>query len=165
MSTQLAELCRRWQEWATIADTSEDGWESDFPQWQSLMAAAKATMRDAKLQLAQLQQLELCWQVSEESEELAEYARAHYVDCWPLLLELAKSKNPRVRWQAYAVLPAGGTVSERALRQGLEDPDAYCRRRALLALAQLHPQDAPELRARFRQDPDPYIRQVALELK
>ena len=165
MSNRLAELCRAWQQWATIADSSEDGWESDFPQWQSLMSSAKEYMRDAQLQIPNLPGLELCWQISEESEEMADYARAHYVDCWPVLMELAKSKNPRVRWQAYSVLPAGGIVSERILRQGLNDSDPYCRRRALLALAQLKPRDSAELRARFLQDSDPYIQKAATEFK
>ena len=36
--------------------------------------------------------------------------------------------------------------------------DAYCRRRALISLARLHPHDAQQLAEQFLHDTDPYMR-------
>lgn len=60
-----------------------------------------------------------------------------------------------------------GSTGPRAaglLRAGLDDPDPYARRRALLSLARDEPGDARQLAERFLRDPDPCLRQAALEM-
>jgi len=43
MNTEMFDrLFDRWRAWASTTDRSEDGWESDFPEWPDLIAAAGA---------------------------------------------------------------------------------------------------------------------------
>ena len=165
MNTDLVSLCRAWDEWALTADRSEDGWQSDFPQWNKLMSSACAAMLDAKAHHTMYPQIELCWQVSEETEDLVECARKHIEDCWEVVQQLAHSRQPDVRWQVFSVLPTAGRRGEPLLRAGLNDSDAYCRRRALMALGELGPEDALELKKRFLQDSDAGVRHAAASLK
>ena len=64
-----------------------------------------------------------------------------------------------------SILPDAGRRGEAMLRAGLNDADPYCRRRALLALIHLAPEDAPQLRERFLQDPDAGVRQAAASMR
>ena len=164
MADNLTLLTRAWQAWAPTADQSEDGWQSDFPDWRILMALACDAMRDAELQSVHLMQIEQCWAWSEETEDLLDCAVDAIDICWPVLTRLVRSDAASVRWQVYAALAAGGPGAKAYLRAGLDDSDGYCRRRALLALAQLEPGDAADLQRRFRNDSDPYMRQVAASL-
>ena len=141
MVTELVELCEQWQEWASAADQSEDGWQSDFPRWSALISAACSEMTDPQDQQTFLPQIELCWRISEETEDMADFAKEQIEDCWPVLVLLAQSEFAEVRWQVYSVLPLFGSNVEPLLRVALNDPDAYCKRRALMSLASLHPRD------------------------
>jgi hypothetical protein len=164
-SPQLINLCQAWQEWAFSADQSEDGWQSDFPHWSELMSAACAAMIDDEARQTFFPQIELCWRISEETEDMADFAKEHVQDCWPVLVRLVHSEFPEVRWQVFAVLASGGRQAETLLRAGLNDPNTYCRRRALIALGQFGPKDALELKTRFLQDSDPGMRQAAASIK
>ncbi len=164
MTSPLRDLCRRWQEWAAGADKPEDGWQSDFPAWNELMEAAIAVMARGSLSDDELSDIELCWAISEETENLADYAREHLDQCWDTLRRLARSDDPAVRWQVYDVLGSAGRRADDLLRRAIEDPDPYSRRRAILSLARIHPPDAKRLAQRFAHDDDPYIRTAALEL-
>ncbi len=61
----LGELLEAWNTWSAGADRSEDGWESDFPNWQALMDAARAAMLRGDPAF-----LDECFTLSEEDEEL-----------------------------------------------------------------------------------------------
>lgn len=165
MGTELIELCEQWQKWASAADQSEDGWQSDFPRWSALISAACAAMTDPQGQHTFLAQIELCWRISAETEDMPDFAKEQVADCWPVLVLLAQSEFAEVRWQVYSVLPLCGSNAEPLLRVALHDLDAYCKRRALLSLAFLHPKDSMALKARFIRDTDPYIRRAAEEFK
>ena len=128
------------------------------------MTAAASLMTRSDLTEEDIQILETCWQMSEEDEDLADYAKTNLASCWQTLIRLIASRLPEVRWQVYDVLGEGGNKAERWLRQGLDDENSYCRRRAILSVAKVAPQDAKTIAARFVNDPDPYIRQVASEL-
>lgn len=142
MARDLEMLCSDWEHWAATADRSEDGWQSDFPAWNELMESATAAMADSIASQERRRCLELCWAISEEGEELADYAREHVDECMAVLNYLARSPNPSVRWQVYDVLSLGGERAEQLLRDALDDPDPYSRRRAILALTRLRPKDA-----------------------
>lgn len=157
-------LLAKWQQWSRTADQSEDGWQACFPEWESLMTAAALLMAYSDLTDEEVQLVETCWQMSEEDEDLADYAKANLASCWPTLTRLIASHFPEVRWQVYEVLGEGGNKAESWLRRGLDDENAYCRRRALLGMAKVAPQDAKTIAGRFVNDLDPYIRQIASEL-
>jgi HEAT repeat protein len=108
------------------------------------MGAAIAAMTQLAVRDEGFKDIEWCWAISEEGEELADYAKGHVEQCREALRRLATSTHRDVRWQVYSVLGVAGhrPEAERLLRAGLDDPDPYCRRRALLALARLAPHDA-----------------------
>lgn len=164
MDTKLMEFYADWQRWADAADQSENGWEADYPCWDELIDAAITTMTSDGIDEQLLQLVAACWAISNESEVLADYARDHLEECWPVVVTVARSSFPNARWQAYDVLPHAGERAEPVLREGLDDPDPYCRRRAILALARLHPADAAAIARRFTEDDDEYIRRAAAEL-
>jgi HEAT repeat protein len=160
----LKKLSSEWQLWALHADKNEDGWQSDFPQWLELMNAAYEVIRLSDTSSQVLQVLELCWAISEEGEELLEFTIGHIDECWPTVQALAKSDLPVCRWQVYDAASAAGKKAELLLLKGLKDDDAYARRRAVLALARIKPDNARKLTEDIVKDSDPYVRQVSLEM-
>ncbi len=128
------------------------------------MQAAKLAMLDLFPSPSDLKLVEQCWAISEEGEDLADYARDHIEECWVALTSLSTSTDATVRWQVYAVLGSAGSRAEGILRKGTEDTDAYCRRRALLSLAAIRPDDLEQLLGISLQDEDAYVRQVATEI-
>lgn len=122
-------------------------------------------MVEPSLTEEEIKNVELCWSISEETEDMADFAREHIERCRQPLSLLAQSSFPQVRWQVYSVLGSAGSGAEGLLRAGLEDPDAYCRRQAILALARLRPPDAGALADRFAEDQDPYIRQASVQMR
>jgi HEAT repeat protein len=128
------------------------------------MRAAEAAMLRRSLSAGELSDLELCWAISSEDETLADFAGGHLERCWGVLRQLAASRRQDVRWQVFSVLASAGPRAEGLLRAGLDDPDPYARRRALLSLAHLAPANARQLAERFLRDPDPYLRQAAIEM-
>jgi len=163
-TSKVKDLLAKWQEWSQSADRSEDGWQACFPDWIPLMAAAATLMTQRITTDEELQLVETCWQMSEEDEYLADYAKANFALCRATVIRLITSRFPEVRWQVYEVLGEGGDGAERWLRHALDDEDSYCRRRAILSLAKILPGDADKIAARFINDPDPYIRQVVSDL-
>lgn len=157
----MSELFARWQAWSVTADRSEQGWESDFPEWVALIAAAAQAMREPD---PPIEILEACWDNSQCCQELADDALDDIAACWPALQQLAESTRPGCRWQVYYVASAMGPEADALLRHGLADPDSYARRRALLALANLHPPDAQAIAEPFLSDADPYFRQAAIQM-
>jgi hypothetical protein len=109
--------------------------------------------------------LEKCWLLSEEDEWCAEHVRknpSHYLE---LLTALAKSKYSSVRWQVYASLEAAGPVGLHLLESGMTDPDAYARRRAILALAKAQPSMVLHRMEELCHDPDEVNRRIFSRLK
>ena len=164
MSADLSSLFEDWKSWRSTADQSEEGWESDFPRWQALLDAARHTMMQTELTTEMVATLAECWSADQEDEELLQFAADHPRDCWAALQSLAKSNLPGCRWQVYEAVASMGAPAEPMLRLGLADPDAYARRRALLSLARLRPADARLIAEMFLKDPDPYMRQAAIEM-
>ena len=97
-------------------------------------------------------------------EHLADYARHHIDLCWDILRLLTESAYSSTRWQVYDVLSCAGRKAENLLKKGIQDPDDYCKRRALLSLARLSPNDAKEITERFCKHEDPYMRQAAFHM-
>jgi hypothetical protein len=164
MAASLRDLCRDWEKWAATADRNVDGWQEEYPAWPDLMEAATAAMRRRRPSTEGLRDIELCWAISNEGGHLERYAEEHIDQCWEILSYLVTSIYPDARWQAYSVLGFAGQRAETLLRAGLEDPDSYCRRRALLSLANLEPQDAKQIAEQFLINADPYLRLAALTM-
>lgn len=164
MARVLSESYADWERWAADADTSEPGWQANYPAWSSLIGLAVATLTAPPLTDAARDDIERCWVISEETGELASSAEERIDQCWELLSQLARSGSATVRWQVYTVLPRARQRAEPLLRAGLDDPDPYCRRRALFGLLPLQPPDARQLAERFLHDTVPYLRQAAIRM-
>lgn len=162
--SRFQELVEAWRAWALTADRSEEGWQSDFPGWSALIEEAARTMFQGTIDPLSLDLLAECWAASEEGEELLECARDRVDDCWPVIEALARSELAACRWQIYEAAASGGPKAEVLLRNGLHDSDMYARRRAVLALARSRPHDARALAESLMINPDPYIRQAAIEM-
>jgi hypothetical protein len=160
----LKDLCNNWRAWAKSAEKSEDGWQSFYPKWDELMETAKLAMLQSSRDSEILMEIEFCWSISEETEDLAEFAKENIEECIDILEILSNSHDKNVRWQVYSAFGTAGRKAELFLRKGLCDPDLYCRRRALLSMAQISPGDSKELAVKFMNDPDPYMRQASIEL-
>ena len=161
---KLDNLYLEWKAWATSANRDEDGWESDFPKWEELITAAIEVMQ-MPVKDSDLEILENCWAISEENEELMEYASEHIDQCWDVVEALIKSSNPKCRWQAVVAASEAGEQAESLLRKSLQDSDSYVRRRALLCLKKFSLPDAKTIREQMKNDPDPYVKKVALEIE
>lgn len=162
----LQGIFARWKLWSESADQTEEGWESDFPEWDKLMDAALATIVEATFGDATAATISECFSISEEGEDLLGRIRARGREAVRGLALLADSERPSCRWQVYEALGdlKDCSLAESLLRRGLADEDNYARRRAILALSRLSPVDARDLVARFIGDSDPYIRQASIEL-
>ena len=160
----LTELVRNFTQWASSADQSEDGWQSDFPAWNEMINLACSAMLEGGDE-SQFGLIEFCWHMSEETEDMQDYAKDHIHSCQLIVKKLARSTEPSVRWQAYSAIGILGEDADSTLRLGIMDDDPYCMRRAILALAEIEPPDSSELRVRFMNHEDPLIRQAAKEFK
>ncbi len=153
-----------WRKWTITANQNEEGWQTDFPDWSSLIEEAARVMTREVIDPSELSLLVECWIASEEDEELLERLRGQVDDCWKMMETLATLAPPACRWQLYEVASTGNSKAEMFLRNGLNDTDSYARRRAILSLARRNPDDAQKLAETLMIDSDPYIRQAAVEM-
>lgn len=166
---ELHDIYTAWKTWSQsdagrkAREQGGDGWEALFPNWTELMEAAKSAMMSGCPSPTQLEVLANCWRISHEDEDLLFWAKDHIQTVFPVLIRLAGSEHRDTRWQIFDAL-GNSAQAENILRHALEDPDSYCRRRALLALARRKPVDAHLLAQRFAEDPDPHMRLAALEM-
>src|SRR5512138_1405089 len=100
-NNELRVLFEDWKRWCATADHSDDGWESDYPRWQTLIEAASKAMMQGQTTQETLAILADCWSASQEDEELLSFACDHLNECWPTLQMLAQSSLPGCRWQVY----------------------------------------------------------------
>lgn len=156
---RLQEMLRSWTDWSKNASKDENGWQSDYPQWELLMDACRTEMEaiENTMQI-DYDGIEKCWQISEESEELADFAQERIASLMPILHRLARSTYPEVRWQVYAVLASKSHAGHQILTEGLLDKHPYARRRAIISLATAYPSEIPSLITRFGHDEDSLIR-------
>lgn len=164
LGSRFRVLNEAWRTWAATADRSEEGWQSGFPEWYALIEEAARAMTRQDIDPSELSLLAECWVASEEDEELLERTQCQVDDCWRMMEALAASAPPACRWQLYQLASAGDSRADVFLRHGLRDMDGYARRRAVLALAPRKPHDARILAETFMIDPDPYMRQAAIEM-
>ena len=164
MMETLKKKYKDWEKWASAADKSENGWQSDYPAWSDLMATAISAMTQKSPSHEDIKYIDKCWAISGEDEELADHVKEHIDPCWDILHQLTRSAYPDTRWQVYEVLGYAGPKGEGLLRKGLLDADSYCKRRALLSLVRLQPDDARQIANQFVQDPDSDMRLASIEM-
>ena len=166
MESDIERRYKDWEAWAITADQSDDGWQEDYPRprWRLLMDAAICEMTQQFPNRENILYVDKCWAISEEGGHLADYAKCHIDLCWDVLCLLTESAYSSTRWQVYDVLSCAGRKAENLLRKGLQDPDDYCKRRALISLARLNPHDAKEITERFCKHECPYMRQVSFDM-
>jgi HEAT repeat protein len=162
--TRFQQAVDEWKQWAATADRSENGWETDFPQWPALVEVASQAMTDAEASPRELELLSFCWSISDETEELSSAAAEQNDQCLPALEHIAAHGDQRARWQVFAAIELVNERTKKLLETGLSDPDLYCRRRAVLSWARLGlPNQKQIIEANIRHS-DPYLRQATLDL-
>lgn len=161
--SELSEWLQRWAAWSGGADRAENGWQSDFPEWDVLLGACKRAMMSEN-SLSQLEDIARCWALSEEDEELAEYARSRLNSVAQIVAALSSHPDPDVRWQAIDVIGDSddGWAAD-VLRRGFTDEESYVRQRSFLAFARRRSVDMALIDAVLR-DESPHVRRVAWEL-
>ena len=160
--TSLGRQLGEWAQWSRQADSGEDGWETMFPGWRELAKECQRAMLSPNA-LDQVDHIAECWRISEEAEEMAEFARKHVSALATMLVELCRACHPDVRWQAIDVIGDTTIGFEATFRAAFIDPDPYVRQRAFLAFAR-HRLVDHEMLKRVLSDPGPYVRRVAWEL-
>ena len=164
---QAEELLTKFDQWAASADRSDDGWESDFPQWRELMRQAEQVMTQEHPSDRALSALGRCWALSHEDEVCADWAREHIHDGYvrDTVFRLTASTDPHTRWQAYDALNGLQILDNETqdiLEDGTKDENPYVRRRAFLVLFH-HPEvDVRLYIERMLMDLDAYNRYVAV---
>jgi HEAT repeat protein len=161
---RFRQIFEEWRNWCQTADTSENGWATDFPGWHVLVSEAELAMLESEIEPETLAMLEECWAGAEESEELLDFATERVAECWAALTALAASKVAQCRWQVYVAVAAAGSGAAAILRRGMEDSDSYARRRAALALASISPPDAGTMAVQLMREADPFMRMAAIEM-
>jgi hypothetical protein len=165
---QLESWLQQFDFWAATADRSEDGWESDFPQWQELMQATEKASITGHLSQHTLLMLGRCWALSEEDETCADWTREHLQEehIREMVRRLTASLDPDTRWQAYDVLGdllASSDKVRPVLEAGMADENPYVRRRAFLPLLHHLGNDATPYLLRMLADEDSYNRYIAVK--
>lgn len=164
-SLELRHLLDDWLKWAESSAKDHDSWESDYPRWTALVQACCAVMRQDPLPDSAVLLVEACWFLSEETEDMSEWASTNLDQCVAAIDRLARSTYRDVRRQVYVALyrwPAQGLP---VLRQALSDPDAQCRLSAVEGLIHICPQDHAALALKIIDDPDKFVRELAVELR
>ena len=136
---RLESLLQQYDLWAAEADRSEDGWESDFPQWKELIQNAEQVMAQSHLSEHALFLMGRCWAISNECEECAYWAREHLQESHvrETVRRLTASTEADARWQAYDMLGSSLAFDNKVqpiLEAGMADENPYVRRRAFLPL-------------------------------
>ena len=67
--SSLRELLERWEAWSRTADTTDNGWENDFPEWSQLVQTTLEFMRQkspAHANAAEREDVESVWHLTSE---------------------------------------------------------------------------------------------------
>jgi len=162
----LKGLIHKWTIWSTNTDRSENGWESNFPQWDKLITLAFEVLKKENLSKDEINELEMAFELSSEDEQLLDFAKEHFILCKTNLSLLAKSLNPEVRWQTYEVFRIGDNDTDKLLINALHtEKSSYPLRRAILSLCDRDIPDKEVLSEVYLNHLDEYVRKAARELK
>lgn len=99
MTRDLPKLVADWRDWSETSERLFDGWEREYPRWFELMDVAGACVLDLSCFEARREDVEFCWAISTECQEMADHASERLREALPALVVLAKSVNYEVRWQ------------------------------------------------------------------
>ena len=130
----LKELLQNWRDWSKTADKSNDGWQSYWDYWTELMDSVKSKMKKKYFTDDEIENIDFCWNISEEDENLLDFVKENIFEYWKILKILVNSDYSNTRWQIYSALGFCGYKSKKLLFQGLEDGDCYCRLKAFLSI-------------------------------
>lgn len=163
-SRRLQRALRVWKTWAETASREQDGWESDAPNWNEVIAHSQEILLEKGLLQEEITQLETVFCLSEEDETLTDFIKENYHKVEKETIKrLSTSSHPQVRWQVYDSMVIADEFSRRLLEGGVEDSNNYVRRRAFLRL--LSTERPPHsILVRAANDTDAVIREQAKQL-
>jgi hypothetical protein len=145
---KLKRIIKRWKQWSSTPQAKEfkedlgDGWEGIFPDWGDLINIACQSMLNKNFTIDNYEDIEFCWLISEETEDLQDFAKENIEACQNVLIKLYNSNFNDVRWQVYDVFGFNYTNKSQAMilleKAVQNDQDEYCVKRARLALERLN---------------------------
>jgi hypothetical protein len=142
--SQLRHLLTAFDRWADeSADRRNDGWPTDYPEFNALVETAARVMRDFStadsISDDELAAIARVWSLSEEPESMADAAASMGPEVLTLLRQLYLVGDVSTRWQVLTVMPQMRELGIDLVQQATHDPDAYVRRRAWQALHDVAP--------------------------
>lgn len=157
----LNKMLIEWDKWSVGAEDNENGWESDYPEWRMLMNEACSVMLINNLCNREIEDLERCFEISSETEDMIDYCKKNFKKTKENLIILSKSSREEVRWQLYEIFKEGDEDSDIILLNSLNNEnDNYVLKRALLSLIERRVYIKRTLVLRFMNHKDEMIREI-----
>ncbi|KKQ34180.1 MAG: peptidase C14, caspase catalytic subunit p20 [candidate division WS6 bacterium GW2011_GWA2_37_6] len=157
-----------WKHWAKGASKEEDGWESDYPNWNNLISTTTDLIENSKQKSEEeLKLIEFVLKVSEETEDLIPIIKINADKHKEMIQYLISSVHWEVRWQICECLSNGNNEYwKKFLISALDDKNEYVQRRALLALNNhdLNELEKIYIKKRFEDTKNKYISKIVTEL-
>jgi len=157
----LPKLLQSFDLWAADHPQNEDGWESDFSAYETLLYAALLAMLEPNASAQTVADIARVWSISEEREDLSDEVRRDpdpYIAIIPRIRDVG---DWRARFQLYALASHVTALGINFAIQGLDDEDTYVVGRSLLAINEIDHQQAVLLAHRFLAHDDEYPRRIA----
>jgi hypothetical protein len=142
--SRLRHLLTAFDRWADeSADRRNDGWPTDYPEFNALVETAARAMRDLSsadsISDDEVAAIARVWSLSEEPESMADAAASMGPEVMTLLSQLYLVGDVSTRWQVMRVMPRMQGLGIDLIQRATHDPDAYVRRRAWQALKEVEP--------------------------
>lgn len=142
--SRLRHMLSAFDRWAAeSADRCNDGWPTDYPEFNALVETAARVMRDFStadsISDDEVAAIARVWSLSEEPESMADAAASMGPEVLTLLSQLYLVGDVSTRWQVLTVMPRMQGLGIDLIQRATHDPDAYVRRRAWQAFQDVAP--------------------------
>ena len=161
----LAEEVGRFREWAENHPKNSGEWETDYPDWPALRAAADQALASDSPSEDEIKLLLYALARDNECEFIVGMMQEHPRNGMRVAHAAVDCSEPDARWQVGVFLGSQEGDDARMLLRGLvEDADEYVRRRSLLASALRDPAFAEEIAESWLTAEGEYSRLAALSV-
>jgi hypothetical protein len=164
----LAEALQKFRAWAADGHEGSYGeWECDYKYWQEIWGSFDAAIDELSPLSPSGDVANILYALARDNEiEDLRQRLTLRIDSLLLLAQAAIScPEADARWQiAVSLGEVGNDEAIKLLRQFVQDPDEYVRRRALLAYAPHCPLDAEPIAWKWISYAEPYSRLAALHV-
>lgn len=161
----LSEEVKRFRDWAENHPKDSGEWETDYPQWPALRAAADEALGREHLDDDEITFLLYALARDNECEFILGMMQEHPGNGMRVAHAAVECSEPDARWQVGVFLGSQeGDDARMLLRRLIEDTDEYVRRRALLSSTLRDPAFAAEIAESWLAADNEYSRLAALSV-